>query len=78
VSRTRKDECFKKTFSIVLEVLKNDDDSYDLFSRGELARSRVPERWLHHELCVGFGFCGDEYEAIIRLLNDCGKATVVL
>jgi hypothetical protein len=27
---------------------------------------------------LGFGFCGDEYEDIIRQLNDSGKATVVL
>ena len=78
MSRTRKDERFKKTVSIVLEVLKNDDGTYEVFSKGELARSRVPKRWLNQELCVGFGFCGEEYEDIIRQLDDSGKATVVL
>ena len=78
MSRTRKDERFKKTVRIVLEVLKNDDGTYEVFSKGELARSRVSERWLNRELCGGFGFCGDEYEDIIRQLNDSGKATVAL
>jgi hypothetical protein len=62
----------------VLEVLKNDDGTYEVFSKGELVRSRVQERWLNEELCVGYGFCGDEYDAILRQLNDCGKATVAL
>ena len=59
-------------------MLKNDDGTYEVFSKGELIRRRVPERWLYQELCGGLGFCGDEYEDIIRQLNDSGKATVVL
>ena len=78
MSRTRKDERHKKTVTIVLEVLKNHDGTYEVFSRGELVSSRVQERWLYEELCVGYGFCGDEYEDIIRQLNDSGRATVVL
>jgi hypothetical protein len=78
VSRTHKDERSKKTMTIVLEVLKNGDGTYEVFSKGELVCTQVPERWLHEELCVGFGFCGDEYESIIRQLNDSGKATPLL
>ena len=78
MSRTHKDERNKKTVRIALEVLKNDGGTYGVFYNGELARSGVQERWLNEELCVGFGFCGDEYLAIIRQLNDSGKATVVL
>jgi hypothetical protein len=63
---------------MVLEVIKNDDGTYEVFWKGEHVRSRVQEPWLNEELCVGYGFCGDEYEAIIRQLNDCGRATVVL
>jgi hypothetical protein len=77
-SRTRKDERFKKTRTISLEVLKNRDGTYEVFWRGERVRSRVPERWLDAELCVGFGFCGEEFEDILRQLNDTGKAKVVL
>ena len=54
MSRTRKDERHKKTVSISLEVLKNDDGTYEVFSKGELARSQVPERWLCQELCAWF------------------------
>jgi hypothetical protein len=78
VSRTHKDEHSKKTATLVLEVFKNSDGTYEVFYKGELVRTRVPEHWLYEELCVGFGFCGDEYEPIIRQLNDSGKATLVL
>jgi hypothetical protein len=78
VSRTHKDERSNKTVTIVLQVLKNGDGTYEVLYKGELVRTRVPERWLNEELCVGFGFCGDEYESIIRQLNDSGKAILLL
>jgi len=73
VSLTRKDS---PGTNRVLEVVKRDDGTFDLFLNRKLDRNRIPERWLPDELCVRFGFCGDEYDAILRQLHDCGKATV--
>lgn len=78
MSRTFKDQQSKKTIRFVLEVFRNDDGTYEVFWKGELVRSRVQERWLNEELCVRYGFCGEEYDAIVRQLSECGKATVVL
>jgi hypothetical protein len=77
LSRTHKDERSRKTVSFAVEVLKNEDGTYEVFYKGKLTCSRVPECWLYKELCVRFGFCGDEYEPIIRQLNDSGKATLL-
>ncbi|HKW76693.1 MAG TPA: hypothetical protein VJN64_14275 [Terriglobales bacterium] len=77
MSKTHKDEHQQKGILRKLEV-KRGDDTYDVFWNGERVRSRVQERWLNQELCVGFGFCGEEYDDILRQLNDCGKAIVVL
>jgi hypothetical protein len=78
VSRTRKDEPFKKTAATTLQVVKNADGTYEVIWRGELVCSRVQERWLKEELCVRYGFCGEEYEVILRQLNQSGRATVIV
>jgi hypothetical protein len=78
VGRTHKDEHAKKTVSIILEVLKNTDNTYEVFYKGEHVLSRVQQRWLDQELCVRYGYCGDEFDSIIRQLNDSGRATVFL
>jgi hypothetical protein len=72
LSGTRKDEHFKKTAVTTLQVVKNADGTYEVFWRGELVCSRVQERWLSKELCVRDGFCGEEYDAILRHLNESG------
>jgi len=78
LGRTHKDERAKKTVTNILEVLKNDDGTYEVLFKGELVRSRVPERWLNQELCARYGFCGEEYDAIIRQLNDSGRAVAAV
>ena len=78
MSGTRKDKAKQATQRISLEVLKNEDDTYEVFFNGELFQSRVAERWLEQEVCVRYGFCGSEFVAIMKQLSESGRATVVL
>ena len=73
MSRTRKDERARKNDAITLEVVRNDDGTYQVFSRGKLVLRRVEEPWLYEELCIRFGFCGDEYDPIKQQLDECGR-----
>jgi hypothetical protein len=63
VSGTRKDS--KQISSTVLELVAKSDGTFDLLWDGKLDRTGIPERWLNEELCVRFGLCGDEYDAIV-------------
>lgn len=74
MSRTRKD--LKKIRNKVLEVVKRDDGTFDLFLNRDLDRSCIPEQWLPEELCVRFGFCGDEYNSILQEVHQNGRSTV--
>ena len=78
MSRTRKDKAKQATVRTLLEVLKNEDCTYDVLPNGELVCSRVQERWLEQEVCVRYGFCGSEFEAIRQQLNESGRARVVV
>ena len=62
----------------VLEVVKRDDGKFDLFLNRELDHGQVPESWLPEWLCVRFGFCGGEYDSILREVNISGKVTIIL
>ena len=75
MSGTRKDS--KQISSTVLELVAKNDGTFDLLWDGKLDRTGIPERWLNEELCVRFGLCGDEYEAIVREATTNGRATRV-
>ena len=62
MSRTRKDSQYSNT---VLEIVKTDDGTFDLFLNRKLDRSRIPATALPEELCGRFGFCGQEYDSIL-------------
>jgi len=66
MGRTEKDSPQSKRF---LEVVKRNDGTYDLFLNGVPVRSRIAEAWLSEELCVRFGFCGQEYDSILHEVN---------
>ena len=76
VSRTRKDS--KQISNTVLEVAGKSDGNFDLFLNGKLDRADIPERWLNEELCVRFGFCGEEYNSILLETSTNGRATRIL
>ena len=76
MSRTRKDSAQYR--NRILEVVKKDDGTFDLFLDHTLDRSGIPETWLPDELCARFGFCGEEYRSILRELNQNGRTTLRL
>jgi hypothetical protein len=55
----------------------HDDRTFDLFLNQKLLGGSVKEEWLSEEVCVRFGFCGEEYEAILRDVKQNGKRTIV-
>jgi hypothetical protein len=61
----------------VLELIKRADGNFDLFLNGTLDRGEIQERWLPEELCVRFGLCGAEYDAILLAVNESGRSKVV-
>lgn len=77
MSRTQKDSARNTKATTVLELVKRADGNFDLFLNGILHRGEIQERWLPEELCVRFGFCGAEYEAILLAVNESGKSKVV-
>jgi hypothetical protein len=56
--------------------VRREDGTFDLFLNRKLDRSRIQEQWLPEELCVRFGFCGEEYDSILREVDQNGRTTV--
>lgn len=75
MSRTRKDSRKQGT---VIEVIKVGDDAYDLLLNHEFVRRNAPQAALPEWLCVGYGFCGDEYYAILQEIEQEGRKVIVL
>ena len=67
-----------KPTSRVLELVKRDDGTFDLFLNRRLDQTHIVEEWFPEQLCVRFGFCGEEYDSIMATVNRDGRATVVL
>jgi len=68
VSRTLKDS--RQTQATVLKVIKREDGGFDLFLNRRLDHENIHKDWLVEELCVRFGYCGDEFDAILYELNQ--------
>jgi hypothetical protein len=61
----------------IWEIVRKKDGTFDMFHKGKLLHSSIPDRWL--EAQVGrYGFCGPEYHDIRRQLDQGGKAKIVL
>ena len=75
MSHTFKDATKKQRF---LEVVRRGDGTYDLFLDDAPDRSSIPTQWLQEELCVRFGFCGEEYESILCEVNLTGRTRLTL
>jgi hypothetical protein len=69
MSRTRKDS----RQGTVIEVLKREDGTFDLFLNRRLDHGGIHEDGLADVLCVRFGYCGDEFDAIVHELNQNGR-----
>lgn len=70
MSRTRKDA----KQGTVLEVIKQKDGTFDLFLNRRLNHGRIHEDGLMEVLCVRFGYCGEEFEAILIELTQNGRS----
>lgn len=62
----------------VLEVVKREDGTFDLFLNRRLYLGQISEDGLPQELCVRFGYCGEEYDAILLELEQSGKKKLFL
>jgi len=76
VSRTRKDA--RRQQGTVIEVVKVGSDAFDLLINREIFRHNAPEAVLPELLCIRYGFCGEEYEAILEEIEQEGKKVIVL
>jgi hypothetical protein len=70
MSRTRKDS----RQGTVIRVVKREDGTFDLFLNRELNQQRIHADGLVDVLCVRFGYCQDEFDAIMNDLNRNGRA----
>jgi len=57
----------------VLEVVKRQDGTFDLFLNRKLYRGQIHPDGLEQELCVRFGYCGQEYNSILREVEETGR-----
>jgi len=62
----------------VWQFLRDENGSYAVFNNGKLLADSIPEERREDEFCVRFGFCGREYEEIVRQLRESGKCTLEL
>jgi len=76
MSRTLKDS--RKHRGTVIEVIKVGDDAFDLVLNHEIVRRNAPEAALLEWLCVRYGFCGDEYDAILQEVERDGRKVIAL
>ena len=76
MSRTYKDSSRAKGKTLV--VVRKNDGLFDVLLNKKLERSDINEDGLAYELCVRFGFCGEEYKAILNEVELQGSATIVL
>jgi hypothetical protein len=61
-----------------IEVIKRPDGNFDLFINRELEREGIQEKWMVDVLCVRFGYCAEEYDAILQELNQNGRIMLPL
>ena len=57
----------------VLEVVKRQDGTFDLFLNRRPDRGQIHPGGLPQELCVRFGYCGQEYNSILREVEETGR-----
>jgi hypothetical protein len=69
MSRTRKDSIQ----GTIIRIVKREDGTFDLFLNGNLDRERIHEDGLGDILCVRFGYCGAEFEAVLNELAQNGE-----
>jgi hypothetical protein len=74
MSRTHKDSRQGAT----VELIKRQDGTFDLFRNRELEREGIHEDGMMDVLCVRFGYCGEEYDAMLHKLKQDGRIELYL
>jgi hypothetical protein len=69
LGRTKKDS----KQGTVIEIIKREDGTFDLFLNRRLDHGRIHEDGLIDVLCVRFGYCGDEFQEILNELIQNGR-----
>jgi hypothetical protein len=76
MSHTHKDS--RKLRNTILELVRVGDDAFDLFVNNERYRSSAPLTALPEWLCEKYGYCGEEYDAILKELERNGRKVIQL
>lgn len=77
MGRTHKDS-LKSPVRHELQIAKNNDGTFDLLSGGKQTHAGISERSLNEELCVRYGYCGQEFISILDEVNSKGRKTLFL
>jgi len=75
ISRTRKDS--RHVTGTVLEIVKTEGGEFDILVSREIVRHHDLESSLTYDLCMRYGYCGEELEPILLELNLTGRKTFV-
>jgi hypothetical protein len=75
MSRTSKNS--RHVTGTVLEIVKTECGAFDIFVNKKLTRHHDFEDSLSYDLCVRYGYCGEELEPIFLELNLTGRKTIV-
>ena len=79
MTKTFRDSARGKASSKVnLEVIANDDGTFELIRNQKVEGSHIAARWLNDELCVKYGSCGREFDEIMRQLAESGRASITI
>lgn len=62
----------------VWEFERGEDGTFAVSFRGKLLKGNIPEQWFYEQICVDYGFCGDESNEIRRQIEKSGRCTLVL
>lgn len=60
------------------EFVRREDGTYAVSHKGKLLKENIPERWFYEQICIDYGFCGEESAEIRRQIGESGKCTIVL
>ena len=70
MSRTNKDSAAKKRRDFEVRLV---GDTFDVFRNGEILYQEISERTLVEVLCIKWGYCGSELEAILSEVRTTGR-----
>jgi hypothetical protein len=67
-----------KVEAMTWKFIRNPNGNFAVYRDGKELRKDIPERWLEEEVCVKYGFCGQEFEKIFEELSRVGQCVVTV